>query len=94
MIEKTETLSRNPEEIVRKVLAGRGITGDEAVREYLSEKPKLTYDPLLLPDMEAAADFLTGALQTGKKICVYGDYDVDGVTGTALLVSFLRGLWR
>ena len=74
------------------MLAGRGITGDAAVSEYLSEKPQLTYDPLLLPDMEAAADLLIQALRAGKEICVYGDYDVDGVTGTALLVSFLRGI--
>ncbi|MDR1815114.1 MAG: DHH family phosphoesterase, partial [Clostridiales Family XIII bacterium] len=83
-----------PDEIVGKVLAARGVAREDAVREVLSPRPKLTHDPLLLPDMEAAADFLSGALRAGRRVCVYGDYDVDGVCGTALLVGFLRAFLR
>jgi len=79
-----------PDEIVRKILEVRGIVSDEDVREFLSAKPKLAHDPLLLPGTEAGAEFLFGALSRGGRICVYGDYDVDGVCGTALLVLFLR----
>lgn len=83
-------LNLQADEIVKKILTVRGILGDEAVREFLSDRPKLAHDPQLLPGMEAGVDFLIAALMAGKRICVYGDYDVDGVCGTALLVLFLR----
>jgi single-stranded-DNA-specific exonuclease len=47
-------------------------------------------DPSLLKDMDLAVARLLEARESGEKVCVYGDYDVDGITGTALLVSFLR----
>ena len=78
------------DEIIRKILEVRGIVSEEDVREFLSERPKLTHDPLLIPGMEEGTEFLLGALSEGKHICVYGDYDVDGMCGTAILVSFLR----
>ena len=79
-----------PDEIVRKILEGRGIVSDEEAREFLSKNPKLTYDPLLLPNMEAGADFILDKLSKDMRICVYGDYDADGICGAALLVLFLR----
>ncbi|MDR1778644.1 MAG: DHH family phosphoesterase [Clostridiales Family XIII bacterium] len=79
-----------PETIVRQILAGRGILADEAAAEYLTDQPKETHDPFLLPDMEAGVDLLFAALKGGRRICVYGDYDADGLTATALLVRFLR----
>ena len=79
-----------PDEIVRKLLEVRGIVSEEDVREFLSEKPQLAHDPLLLPGAGEGAAFLTGALERGERICVYGDYDVDGICGTALLAMFLR----
>ena len=79
-----------PEQIVRKILEGRGVVSEEAVLEFLSGKPQLTYDPLLLPGAEEGAGFLLEALSRGDRICVYGDYDADGICGTALLVLFLR----
>ena len=79
-----------PDEIVRKILEGRGIVSDGEVGEFLSKKPKLTYDPFLLPGMEAGADLILNKLSENERICVYGDYDADGICGTALLVLFLR----
>jgi len=78
------------DEIIRKILEIRGIVSEEGVREFLSNKPQLTYDPMSMPGMEEGAEFLFRALTDGKRICVYGDYDVDGVLGTAMLVRFLR----
>ena len=83
-----------PDEIVKKILVARGVVSEDATAEFLSEKPKLVHDPLLLPETEAGADLLVRALSEGKRVCVYGDYDVDGVCGTALLVSFLRAAAR
>jgi len=79
-----------PDEIIRKILEIRGIVSEEDVREFLSDKPKLTYDSMLMPGMEEGAEFLIGALSESRHICVYGDYDVDGMCGTAILVTFLR----
>ncbi|MDR3305454.1 MAG: DHH family phosphoesterase, partial [Clostridiales Family XIII bacterium] len=78
--------------ILREILTGRGIAGEAAVAEFLSPRPRLTHDPLLLPDMEAGADFLLSAAREGRRICIYGDYDADGVLGTALLWLFLKEL--
>ena len=79
-----------PDEIVKEILRLRGITEEEDVREFLSEKPKLTYDSFLLPGAEEGADYLLGVLTRGESVCVYGDYDADGVCGAAMLVLFLR----
>src|SRR5262245_55071926 len=48
--------------------------------------------PHLLPGITEAADRITTAIADGKKVCVYGDYDVDGVTGSAILLQMLRQL--
>jgi single-stranded-DNA-specific exonuclease len=79
-----------PGEIVQAILTGRGIIGDAAVREFLSDRPQLAYDPLLFEDMEAGASLLLAAVADGRRVCVYGDYDVDGVCGVALLCRYLR----
>jgi len=72
------------------VLAGRGIeTADEA-RMFLSPSLSDMLDPQLLSGIKVAVGRLLAARRKGETICVYGDYDVDGITGTALLVSFLR----
>ena len=82
----------HPDEIIRKILEIRGIVTEEDVREFLSVKPQLTHDPMLMPGMEEGTEFLLRVLKDGKRVCVYGDYDVDGVCGTSLLVLFLREL--
>ena len=80
------------EKILEKLLVQRGISGIEEVREFLSDKPQKTYDPFLLPDLEAGVDFILQAVKQKKKICIYGDYDADGVTSSAILTEFLRNL--
>ncbi|GHU64618.1 single-stranded-DNA-specific exonuclease RecJ [Clostridia bacterium] len=82
----------NPGEIVQAILKGRGILGDAAALEFLSDRPRLTYDPLLFEDMEAGASMLLAAVTAGRRVCAYGDYDVDGVCATALLCRYLRGI--
>ncbi|MDR1954216.1 MAG: single-stranded-DNA-specific exonuclease RecJ [Clostridiales Family XIII bacterium] len=83
---------RSAREIIEHILAERGILAPEDVEEFLSDKPKRTYDPFLLPDMEAGVDLIYSFLQQGKHICVYGDYDADGVMSTALLCRYFRAL--
>ena len=79
--------SINP--IVLELLEKRGIHGESEVREFLSDKPQKTYDPFLLPDMEAGVDLLLKAIREKKKICIYGDYDADGITSVSILMEFL-----
>jgi len=78
--------------IVREILAKRGITEEADILEFLSEKPNLTYDPFLLKNMEAGVDFLLSAIHQNRKICIYGDYDADGVTSICLLLEILSQL--
>jgi single-stranded DNA-specific DHH superfamily exonuclease len=80
------------DEIVWRILAGRGIVTADAIEEFLSDKPKCTYDPLLLPDMEAGVDLIYSSLKSGKRICIYGDYDVDGIMSTVLLYRYFNAL--
>ncbi|MBR5641837.1 MAG: single-stranded-DNA-specific exonuclease RecJ [Firmicutes bacterium] len=74
------------------ILARRGISDEAQAEDFLSPVPKCTYDPVLLPDLTEAADLLLSAAEQGKHICIYGDYDADGVTSTALLYSVLSKL--
>ena len=82
----------NVNPIVLELLAMRGITGDSEIAEFIAEKPKKTYDPFLLPDMEAGVDLILDAISQKKKICIYGDYDADGVTSVSILMGFLSEL--
>lgn len=78
--------------IIARILLSRGIETTEQVRDYLNPSLSALHDPFLLPDMEAAAQRLALAVKNHEKICIHGDYDVDGVTGAALLIRALRAL--
>lgn len=67
----------------------RGITKEEDVINFLQENKDFS-DPFLMKDMDKAVERVTTAVENGEKICVYGDYDADGVTSTSLLYSYLR----
>jgi single-stranded-DNA-specific exonuclease len=75
---------------IRRILKRRGIKASNDIAEFLSEKPIRTYDPFLLRNMREGVDFILSAINENKRICVYGDYDVDGIAATALLVRALR----
>ncbi|MDR1573967.1 MAG: single-stranded-DNA-specific exonuclease RecJ [Clostridiales Family XIII bacterium] len=75
---------------VARILNRRGVTVPADIEEFLSEKPKKTYDPFLLRNMREGVDFVLSAANANKRIYVYGDYDVDGIAAAALLVRALR----
>ena len=78
-------------EITASVLVRRGYGSPGAARRFLeAELPG--HDPLLLGDMAAAIERLRAAIDSGARICVHGDYDVDGICATALAVLVLREL--
>lgn len=75
-----------------KILAGRGIQGEEAVREYLEADISRVSDGSELTDMQRGVDIVYDAVQAGKYIRIMGDYDVDGVSSTYILYKGLTGL--
>jgi len=76
--------------ITARVLIGRGIDTVEEGLRFFSPALSSMPDPFLLKGMQAAVERVIKAQKNGETVCVYGDYDVDGITGTVLLVSFLR----
>ncbi len=71
------------------LLEKRGIYNEENLKSFLNPRISALPDPNLLPDMEKAAKILAEAIEEKKSIVIFGDYDADGVTSTALLYSFL-----
>lgn len=75
-----------------KILADRGVQGEEAVKEYLEADISKVSDGSELTDMKKGVDIIYDAVQAGKYIRIMGDYDVDGVTSTYILYSGLTRL--
>lgn len=78
--------------ITAQLLANRGITDPDAAREFLSCSFNSCHDPFLLKDMRKAIDRIRKAIAANEKVLVYGDYDVDGMTATAIAYSALKEL--
>lgn len=76
--------------VISMVLSNRGITDEESVRSFLLKPLSGIYDPCLLNSMDTAVERIIKAIEEKEKIVVYGDYDVDGITSTVLLYSFLK----
>jgi len=79
---------------IRELLYNRGIQTEEDLAEFLSDKPQKTYDPFLLLNMEAGVDLILSAIENNEKICIYGDYDADGITSTSVLMEVLSHLTK
>src|ERR671922_992981 len=78
-------------EITASVLVRRGYGNPEKARAFLAGEQPL-HDPFLLGDMRTAVEQIRAAVAAGRRICVHGDYDVDGICATALAVLVLREL--
>lgn len=84
------TLGISP--LLAQLLASRRITTPEDADNFLSPRLSNLHSPLLMRDMEKAVDRICRALDRQEPIMLYGDYDVDGVSGTSLLLLFLTRL--
>ncbi len=78
--------------LVGQLLYNRGITTREQALEYFQDIPLSQSDPFSLSGMSLAVERISAAVAQNQKIAIYGDYDVDGVTSTALLYELLSGL--
>ncbi len=76
--------------LLSHLLVARGVTSPEEAERFLSLSLQEMPDPALMADIDLAAKRLIQAAQHGEIIAIYGDYDVDGITSTALLSLFLR----
>ena len=90
--EQTRRLARgrNLHELVARMLVARGHTDPERTAAHLEASLHSLHDPALLPGVTAGAERIARARADGELVLVHGDYDVDGVTGTALLMRLFR----
>lgn len=86
------TTKLNIDSLTATVVAQKGYTTPEAAFQYLQPNINQLHDPMLLHDMDKAFERLTEAAFGGEKIVVYGDYDLDGMTSTAVMVEALEVL--
>ena len=77
--------------VLARLLASRGVAEDEA-RTFLAGSLSDLRDPELLPGIAEAADRIMAAVKAKRKICIYGDYDADGMTATAILAGCLQAI--
>ena len=79
----------NIDPFIAYLLVARGVDSELAFSEFISESVKLV-SPFNFKDMDKAAKAVKAAIVNNEKICIFGDYDCDGVTSTAILLSFLK----
>lgn len=88
----SEAALSGDETLMERVLASRGLTDPEQVEAFLNPSLQGLHDPSLIPDLDRAAERLLAATRDGERIVIYGDYDVDGITATAILFHMLRAI--
>lgn len=88
-----ESSISRPDNLLQKILMSRGITDMAAMEQFLNPSIReYMPNPSVLCDMDAAAKIIADSIVAGEKIAIYGDYDVDGITSTAVLVKYFRAL--
>ena len=75
---------------IANILAGRGLKSIKEVEKFCKTDINALRNPFLLPDIRPVLDRLHKALDNNEKIFVWGDYDVDGITATSVVVTALR----
>jgi len=76
--------------LTAKLLLNRGLQDKKEIQSFLNKDSVPLYDPFLLKDMDKAVARIELAIAEQQRVCIYGDYDVDGVTSTVLLYLYLR----
>lgn len=75
--------------LAAEVLLARGLKSAKEIRDFLHPSLDQLHDPMLLPDLPQAVARIRAAMERGERCCVYGDYDADGVSASALLYEYL-----
>lgn len=79
-------------QLIERVLAARGLTDRATAAAFLTPSLHGLHDPSLMPGLDAAAQRILAALDANETIAVYGDYDVDGITASAIMLRTLRAI--
>jgi single-stranded-DNA-specific exonuclease len=79
-------------ETISRLLASRGIESEQSAEAFLSAKVAVEHDPMLLPQVDLALERVARAVRQDELVAVFGDFDVDGVTATAILVEGITAL--
>ena len=87
---RAETARNAP--LVQRVLAARGVLTGDAAEAFLNPKMAMLHDPSRMPGLDRAAQRILDAANTGQSIVIYGDYDVDGISASAILFHALRAI--
>ena len=77
---------------VAQLMALRGIGNERDANKYLHPSLDDLYDPYMLSDMDKAVRRIREAQEKKQRVCIYGDYDADGVTATSLLLLYFRAI--
>lgn len=75
--------------LVAQIIANKKLS-NEKIKIFLEPTRHNFYDPFLLPDMKKAVDRILKAIENKEEVLIYGDYDVDGITSTTVLMNFLE----
>ena len=78
-----------------EILSSRGIDTPDKAKEFFAEpenNESILSDPFMIKDMAEAAELINEAIENGKYICIYGDYDCDGITSTVVLYSYIQSM--
>lgn len=78
--------------VLARIMRNRDVVGDEEIEKYLHGDLKDLHDPLLLKDLKKAAEIIMEKIRGGEKIRIIGDYDVDGICATYILLMGIRAL--
>ena len=88
--DELEEIGLNP--LISKVLAGRDLDNEDKIKEFFNLSLSKLHDPFALPNIKPALDRIQKAIESNEKIFVWGDYDVDGITATATVITVLKML--
>ncbi|MCL2540342.1 MAG: single-stranded-DNA-specific exonuclease RecJ [Firmicutes bacterium] len=77
---------------VAEFLLAKGFKDDKQIHEFLNPSEKHFHDPFLLKNMHEAVDRINKAVKNNERINIFGDYDADGITATAVLIDYFKGI--
>lgn len=91
-IEEVQKIAKNfnVSNLLATILSNKNISSENEIEKFLNPTRNDFYDPFLMPDMKIAVDRILEAMSKKKKIIIYGDYDVDGITSITVLKQFLE----
>ncbi|MCT4660710.1 MAG: single-stranded-DNA-specific exonuclease RecJ [Tissierellales bacterium] len=83
-------IDQQSDDILKSLMADRGITKQDDVDEFLSDRPRRTYDPMAIDGMKELVEKIASAIKQNKNLVIAGDYDMDGIGAVSVLIEYLK----